>query len=128
VADASKTSDSTVTPLSIAESISQARTRFEQGLQNLKLSVSEQASMSRNEFSERRALPLLWNLQDALLNLQLAKNADGRFTADVSIDSRATRDLGLGINLLGATSGGSGRLDQATRPAEVQQFDLALYR
>ena len=128
VAAASKTSDSIVTPLSIAESISQARSRFEQGLQNLKLGVNEQATLSRSEFAERRSLPLLWNLQDALLNLRLAKNADGRFTADVSIDSRATRDLGLGINLLGATSSGSSRLDQATRPAEVQQFDLALYR
>ncbi|MGB4116021.1 MAG: calcium-binding protein, partial [Polaromonas sp.] len=125
VAAASKTSDAAVTPQSVAESINQAKERFEQGLQNLKLGTDEQGNLSRSEFAERRALPLLWNLQDALLNLQLAKNADGRFTADVSIDSRATRDLGLGISLLGATNGMNGRLDQVARPAEVQQFDLA---
>ena len=125
VAAATKTSDAAITPQSVAESINQARERFEQGLQNLKLGTDEQGSLSRSEFAERRALPLLWNLQDALLNLQLVKNADGRFTADVSIDSRATRDLGLGINLLGISSGMNGRLDQVVRPAEVQQFDLA---
>ena len=123
--EATKNSDATLTPHSVAESINAARERFEQGLKNLKLGTDEQGSLSRSEFAERRALPLLWNLQDALLNLQLAKNADGRFTADVSIDSRATRDLGLGINLLGATTGRSGRLDQVARPAEIQQFDLA---
>ena len=125
VAAATKSSDAAITPQSVAESINQARERFEQGLQNLKLGTDEQGSLSRSEFAERRALPLLWNLQDALLNLQLVKNADGRFTADVSIDSRATRDLGLGINLLGISSGMNGRLDQVVRPAEVQQFDLA---
>jgi Ca2+-binding RTX toxin-like protein len=122
---ATKASDASITPQSVAESISAARERFEQGLKNLKLGTDEQGSLSRSEFAERRALPLLWNLQDALLNLQLAKNADGRFTADVSIDSRATRDLGLGISLLGAAAGRNGRLDQVARPAEVQQFDLA---
>ena len=122
---ATKASDASITPQSVAESINAARERFEQGLKNLKLGTDEQGNLSRSEFAERRALPLLWNLQDALLNLQLAKNADGRFTADVSIDSRATRDLGLGINLLGAVTGTSGRLDQVARPAEVQQFDLA---
>jgi trimeric autotransporter adhesin len=125
VAAASKTSDAALSPQSVAESISQARQRFEQGLKNLTMGTDEQGSVSRSEFAERRALPLLWNLQDALLNLQLAKNADGRFTADVSIDSRATRDLGFSISLLGATNGMTGRLDQAARPAEVQQFDLA---
>ncbi|MDQ3270879.1 MAG: hypothetical protein M3Q12_01740, partial [Pseudomonadota bacterium] len=120
-----KTSDATTAPQSVAESIAAARDRFERGLQNLKYSVDEQGSMSRSEFAERRALPLLWNLQDALLNLQLAKNPDGRFTADISIDSRATRDLGLGIGVLGAANGLGGRLDQVARPQEIAQFDLA---
>jgi trimeric autotransporter adhesin len=122
---ATKANDASITPQSVAESINTVRDRFEQGLKNLKLGTDEQGSVSRSEFAERRVLPLLWNLQDALLNLQLAKNADGRFTADVSIDSRAARDLGLGISLLGAVNGTNGRLDQVTRPAEVQQFDLA---
>jgi hypothetical protein len=125
---ATKPSDASITPQSVAESINAARERFEQGLKNLKLGTDEQGALSRSEFAERRALPLLWNLQDALLNLQLAKNADGRFTADVSIDSRATRDLGLGISLLGVTGGMNGRLDQVARPAEIQQFDLAQFR
>ena len=125
VPEATKNSDAALTPRSVAESINAARERFEQGLKNLRLGTDEQASFSRNEFAQRRALPLLWNLQDALLNLQLAKNADGRFSTDVSIDSRATRDLNLGINLLGAVTGTSGRLDRIARPAEVQLFDLA---
>lgn len=121
-----KTSDAATAPQSVAESITAAKERFEQGLQNLTYSVDEQGSLSRREFAERRALPLLWNLQDALLNLQLAKNPDGRFTADISMDSRATRDLGLGVSVLGAGSGmNGGRLDQVARPQEVQQFDLA---
>ncbi|MDI1338221.1 calcium-binding protein [Polaromonas sp.] len=121
-----KTSDAAAQPQNVAESIAAARERFEQGLQNLTYSVDEQGSLSRSEFAERRALPLLWNLQDALLNLQLARNPDGRFTADISIDSRATRDLGLGVSVLGAGSGmNGGRLDQVARPQEVQQFDLA---
>ncbi|MDP3604142.1 MAG: hypothetical protein Q8R59_00155, partial [Polaromonas sp.] len=107
------------------ESIAAARERFEQGLQNLKYSVDEQGGLSRSEFAERRALPLLWNLQDALLNMQLARNPDGRFTADISIDSRGARDLGLATGLLGGASGTVGRLDQVARPSEVQQFDLA---
>ncbi|MDI1237119.1 MAG: calcium-binding protein [Polaromonas sp.] len=119
-------SDTATAPQSVAESIAAARERFEQGLQNLTYSVDEQGSLSRSEFAERRALPLLWNLQDALLNLQLARNPDGRFTADISMDSRATRDLGLGVSVLGAGSGmNGGRLDQVARPQEVQQFDLA---
>jgi Ca2+-binding RTX toxin-like protein len=122
---ASKPSDASITPQSVAESINAARERFEQGLKNLKLGTDELGGLSRGESAARGALPLLWNLQDALLSLQLAKNADGRFTADVSIDSRATRDLGLGISLLGATTGINGRLEQVARPAEVQQFDLA---
>ena len=122
---ATKTSDASITPQSVAESINAARQRFEQTLKNLKLGTDEQGSLSRSEFAERRALPLLWNLQDALLNLQLAKNADGRFTADVSIDSRATRDINLGISVLGAANSMAGRLDQVARPAVVQQFDLA---
>lgn len=120
-----KTSDTTAEPQTVAESIAAARERFEQGLQTLKYSVDEQVSLSRSEFAERRALPLLWNLQDALLNMQLSKNPDGRFTADVSIDSRATRDLGLSISVLGGANGTSGRLDQVVRSQEVQQFDLA---
>ncbi len=122
---ATQTSDATTAPQSVAESIAAARERFEQGLQNLKYSVDEQGSLSRDEFTERRALPLLWNLQDALLDLQLAKNPDGRFTADISMDSRGSRDLGLAIGLLGGISGMNGRLDQIARPQEVQQFDLA---
>ncbi len=122
---ATKTSDATVEPQTVAESIAAARERFEQGLQNLKYSVDEQGSLSRSEFAERRALPLLWNLQDALLDMQLAKSADGRFTGDISIDSRGSRDLGLAIGLLGGVSGTVGRLDQVARPQEVQQFDLA---
>jgi len=122
---ATKASDATVEPQTVAESIAAARARFEQGLQALKYSVDEQGSLSRSEFAERRALPLLWNLQDALLDMQLAKNPDGRFTADISMDSRGSRDLGLAIGLLGGVGGMAGRLDQVARPAQVQQFDLA---
>ncbi|MDP1955192.1 MAG: hypothetical protein Q8K71_11990 [Polaromonas sp.] len=122
---ATKVSDATVEPQTVAESIAAARERFEQGLQALKYSVDEQGSFSRSEFAQRRALPLLWNLQDALLDMQLAKNPDGRFTADISMDSRGSRDLGLAIGLLGGAGGMSGRLDQVARPAQVQQFDLA---
>lgn len=118
-------SETTTTPQTVAESIAAARERFEQGLQNLKYGVDEQSSLSRSEFAERRALPLLWNLQDALLDMQLAKNPDGRFTSDISMDSRGSRDLSLAIGLLGGASGVSGRLDQVARPQEVQQFDLA---
>lgn len=56
--------------------------------------------------------------------MQLAKNPDGRFTADISMDSRGSRDLGL-VGLLGGAGGVDGRLDQVARPQEVQQFDLA---
>ncbi|MDP3165543.1 MAG: calcium-binding protein [Hydrogenophaga sp.] len=118
-------SDASTAPQSVAESIAAAKERFEQGLQNLKYSADEQGSPSRSEFAERRALPLLWNLQDALLDMQLARNPDGRFTADISIDSRGARDLGLATGLLGGASGTVGRLDQVARPSEVQQFDLA---
>lgn len=121
----SQASDATTAPQSVAESIAAAKERFEQGLQTLKYSVDEQGGLSRSEFAERRALPLLWNLQDALLDMQLAKNPDGRFTADISLDSRGSRDLGLAIGLLGGAGGMSGRLDQVARPSEVQQFDLA---
>jgi Ca2+-binding RTX toxin-like protein len=120
-----QTSDTTATPQTVAESIAAAKERFEQGLQNLKYGVDEQGSLSRSEFAERRALPLLWNVQDALLDMQLAKNPDGRFTADISMDSRGSRDLGLAIGLLVGAGGVSGRLDQVARPQEVQQFDLA---
>jgi len=120
-----QTSDATATPQTVAESIAAAKERFEQGLQNLKYGIEEQGSLSRSEFAERRAVPLLWNLQDALLDMQLAKNPDGRFTADISIDSRGSRDLGLAIGLLGGAGGMNGRLDQVARPQEVQQFDLA---
>lgn len=68
---------------------------------------------------------MLWNLQDALLDLQLAKNPDGRFTAGISMDSRAARDLGLGIAVLGGVAGTAGQLGQVARPQEIQQFDLA---
>ncbi|WP_395059704.1 calcium-binding protein [Polaromonas sp.] len=122
---ATKTGDATTEPQTVAESIAAARERFEQGLQALKYSVDEQGSFGRSEFAQRRALPLLWNLQDALLDMQLAKNPDGRFTADISMDSRGSRDLGLAIGLLGGVRGMSGRLDQVARPSEVQQFDLA---
>lgn len=122
---ATQASDAAVAPQTVAESIAAVRERFEQGLQNLKYSVDEQGSLSRSEFAERRALPLLWNLQDALLDMQLAKNPDGRFTADISMDSRSSRDLSLAVGLLGGASGMSGRLDQVARPQEVQQFDLA---
>ncbi len=125
VAAATKVSDATTTPANVAESIAAARARFEQGLRTLKYNVDEAGTLSRAEFTQRRALPLLWNLQDALLDWQLAKNADGRFTADISIDSRAARDLGLGITVLGATYGIDGRLNQVTRAQTVQQFDLA---
>jgi Ca2+-binding RTX toxin-like protein len=118
-------SGATTTPQTVAESIAAAKERFEQGLQNLKYGVDEQGGVSRSEFAERRALPLLWNLQDALLDMQLAKNPDGRFSADISMDSRGSRDLGLAIGLLGGAGGMSGRLDQVVRPQEVQQFDLA---
>lgn len=120
-----KPSDATTEPQTVAESIAAARERFEQGLQNLKYSVDEQGGLSRSEFAERRALPLLWNLQDALLDLQLARNPDGRFTADISIDSRASRELGLGISVLSGTNGITGRFDQIARPQEIAQFDLA---
>ncbi|MDP2035439.1 MAG: calcium-binding protein [Polaromonas sp.] len=120
-----QTGDATTTPQTVAESIAAAKERFEQGLQNLKYGVDEQGSLSRSESTERRALPLLWNLQDALLDMQLAKNPDGRFTADISMDSRGSRDLGLAIGLLGGVGGTMGRLDQVARPSEVQQFDLA---
>ncbi|MDO9357452.1 MAG: hypothetical protein Q7T70_00490 [Polaromonas sp.] len=63
--------------------------------------------------------------QDALLDMQLAKNPDVRFTADISMDSRGSRDLSLAIGLLGGADGMNGRLDQLARPQEVQQFDLA---
>jgi Ca2+-binding RTX toxin-like protein len=124
-AAATKTGDALATPQTVAESIAAARERFEQGLQQLKYNVDEQGGMSRSEFAERRALPLLWNLQDALLDIQLAKNPDGRFSADISIDSRTTRDLGLGISSMSAITGVSGKLDQVTRPQDIQQFDLA---
>lgn len=120
-----QTGDATTAPQSVAESIAAAKERFEQGLQNLKYSVDEQGGLNRSEFAERRALPLLWNLQDALLDMQLAKNPDGRFTADISMDSRATRDLGLGIAVLGGVTGTAGQLGQVARPQEIQQFDLA---
>ena len=120
-----KASDSSAAPQTVAESIAAARARFERGLQALKYSVDEQGSLSRSEFAERRTLPLLWNLQDALLDMQLAKNPDGRFTADISMDSRGSRDLGLAIGLLGGAGGMSVRLDQVARPSEVQQFNLA---
>lgn len=123
-----QTSDATTTPQTVAESIAAAKERFEQGLQNLKYGVDEQGSLSRSEFAERRTLPLLWNLQDALLDMQLAKNPDGRFSADISMDSRGSRDLGLAIGLLGGAGGTSGRLDQVAKPQEVQQFDLAQMR
>lgn len=122
---ATSTSDATSPPQSVTESIAMAKERFEQGLQNLRYGVDEQGSLSRSEFTERRTLPLLWNLQDALLDMQLAKNPDGRFTADISLDSRGSRDLGLAVGLLGSASGMNGRLDQVARPQEVQQFDLA---
>ncbi len=122
---ATKTSDATAEPQTVAESIAAAKERFEQGLQNLKYGIDGQGSLSRSEFAERRALPLLWNLQDALLDMQLAKNPDGRFTADISMDSRGSRDLGLALGLLGGVSAMSGRLDHVARPQEVQQFDLA---
>ncbi len=112
----------------MAESIAAARERFEQGLQNLKYGINEQGSLSHSEFAERRALPLLWNLQDALLDMQLAKNPDGRFTTDISMDSRGPRDLGLAIGLLGGANGTMGRLDQVARVQEVEQFDLAQMR
>ncbi|MDO8386183.1 MAG: calcium-binding protein [Polaromonas sp.] len=120
-----QTSEATTTPQTVAESIAAAKERFEQGLQNLKYGVDEQGSLGRSEFAERRTLPLLWNLQDALLDMQLAKNPDGRFSADISMDSRGSRDLGLAIALLGGAGGMSGRLDPVARPQEVQQFDLA---
>jgi Ca2+-binding RTX toxin-like protein len=120
-----QTSDATTAPQNVAESIAAAKERFEQGLQNLKYSVDEQGGLSRSEFAERRALPLLWNLQDALLDMQLAKNPDGRFTADISIDSRATRDLGLGIAILGGATGTAGSLAHVARAQPIQQFDLA---
>lgn len=64
--------------------------------------------------------------QPAATNLSvLGLSPDGRFTADISIDSRGARDLGLATGLLGGASGTVGRLDQVARPSEVQQFDLA---
>jgi hypothetical protein len=60
------------------------------------------------------------------LDMQLAKNPNGRFTPDISIDSREPRDLGLGIALLGGASGMADRLNQIARLHEVQQFDLTL--
>lgn len=112
-------------PQSISESIASARARFEQGLQTLRTNTDDQGTLKRNEFVERRALPLLWNLQDALLNLQLAKNPDGRFATNASVDSRMARDVGLTIDMLSAVPGSAGRLDQMARLAEVKQFDLA---
>ena len=116
-------------PVNMAQVIADARARFEAGLQSQRLDISAVPGLPRDEFAQRRALPLLWNLQDALLNLQQAKNADGRFSADISIDSRAGRDASLAIATLGGYGGGAaGRLDQVTRPQDVQQFDLAILR
>jgi len=64
-------------------------------------------------------------LQYSLVDLQLAKNPSG-VTADNSMDSRTTRDLGVGISVLGAAAGmNGGRFDQIARPQEIAQFDLA---
>jgi Ca2+-binding RTX toxin-like protein len=112
-------------PISVAESIALARARFEQGLLTSRTNTDDQGGLSRSEFVERRSLPLLWSLQDALLTLQLANNADGRLSANASVDARMARDIGLAVDMLSAVPGASGRLDQVARPAQVQQFDLA---
>lgn len=67
----------------------------------MQYSVDEQGNLNRSEFAERRALPLLWNLQDALQDMRLAKNPDGALADDISMDSRGSRDLDLAIGLLG---------------------------
>lgn len=112
-------------PQSVAEAIALARARFEQGLEHLRLNTAEQGGMDRGEFVARRTLPLLWNLQDALLDLQLAKNAEGRFTGSVSVDSRMASQLGSAAGALGGLPTATGQLGQVARPEQVQQFDLA---
>jgi hypothetical protein len=117
-----------VTPQSVAEAIALARQQFEQKLKTLRVSTDDAGSLDRSEFVERRALPLLWNLQESLLNLQLAKNADGRFTGSLPLDSRMLSDLSAATGSIGALSGRFGSLDQVVRPDQVQQFDLAQLR
>lgn len=112
-------------PQSVAEAIALAKARFEQGLEHLRLNTAEQGGMDRGEFVARRTLPLLWNLQDALLDLQLAKNAEGRFTGSVSVDSRMASQLGSAAGALGGLPTATGQLGQVARPEQVQQFDLA---
>jgi hypothetical protein len=111
---------------SISEAIAQARTRFEQGLRMLREHPDASSAATRGESVQASALPLLWNLQDALLDVQLSKNGGGRFSADMSLDSRIARDLGLSIDVLSAVPGAAGRrLDQVSRPEQVSQFSLA---
>ena len=122
---ATKVSDSTSTPVTTLESIVASRARFEAGLRTLRTSTDESNGVSRAALLEASALPLLWRLQDALLQVQISKNAGSRFSADVSLDSRLLTDLTAATALIGSRQGPNGRLDAVNRSEYVQQFRLA---
>jgi hypothetical protein len=124
---ASKPIDAALAPISSADSIAANRERFEQGLQNLRFNTAETGTNSRLDQVQQSTLPLLWNIQDAALRMYLAKNPDGRFTADISLDNRATNDLTATKNLLGSVHGIQGRLDAVARLDQTAQFSLATF-
>jgi Ca2+-binding RTX toxin-like protein len=113
-------------PQSIAQSIAASKERFETGLNNLRWNTDSQGQHLRSQAVQQSSLPLLWSVQDALLRMQLAKGADGRFSADVSLDTRGSADLTTTMNFLGAVPGAQGRLDAVARMDNVQQFELAV--
>ena len=114
-------------PASISETIAQARAHFEQGLQQQRSFADSLGTVTRPEFVERRTLPMLWNIQDALLDVQLAKTS-GRFASSVVVDARAGADLTSAFGMLSGVNGTTGRLDQVVRPEQVQQFDLVHFQ
>ncbi len=124
---ASKPSDDATEPASVADSIAANRERFEQGLKNLRFNTTETGTNSRFNQIQQSTLPLLWNIQDASLRMYLAKNTDGQFSADISLDNRATNDLTVAKNLLGAVQGPQGRLDAVARLDQTAQFNLATF-
>lgn len=116
----SKVRDDSLTSKSIGESIASAKASFEQGLQRQRSVEDAGRAISQSEFTGRQAMPLLWNLHDALLDAQLARS-DGGFVGTASLTEP------LGIELTGGLSGvngASGRLDSVARAEQVQKFDL----
>jgi hypothetical protein len=113
--------------VSVQDSIAASRSRFEAGLQNLRINTAETGNNSRASQLESTALPLLWRLQDALLQVQLAKNAGSRFSGEVSLDSRIAADLTASVGLIGSRNGTIGRLDLVARNETPQEFRLAQF-